>query len=130
MNPKSLLWPTGVAVVVAALALLLAHGPVASSTMRMGGSPTTDSKVQSGHAQVQISMFEFAPTAITVKAGTRVTFTNHDSTAHTATANSGAWDTGTINPNSSKTIVLNQPGVYPYHCAFHAFMTGSVTVVQ
>ncbi len=31
-------------------------------------------------------------------AGARVTFTNHDQTAHTATAGNSGFDTGTVNP--------------------------------
>ena len=57
-----------------------------------------------------------------------MTWTNHDNTAHTATANGGSFDTGTLKPNASKTIDLKRPGTYGYHCAFHAFMTATVTV--
>jgi len=63
-----------------------------------------------------------------VRAGTRVTWTNHDATAHTATADQGALDTGTIQPNASPTIDFTRPGTYTYHCAFHAFMTATITV--
>ena len=63
-----------------------------------------------------------------VTAGTRVTWTNHDATAHTATANGGGFDTGTVAPKASRTIDFKHPGTFTYHCAFHAFMTATITV--
>ncbi len=88
----------------------------------------TSAVVKSGHATVQISNFAFSPDRITVKAGTRITWTNHDKTAHTATAINHSFDTGTIAPKASKTVEFKRPGVYKYHCLFHAFMTGTVVV--
>jgi plastocyanin len=79
---------------------------------------------------VAISNYAFSPAHLTVRAGTQITFTNHDATAHTATADHGGCDTGTIAPRHSRTIDVRRPGKYPYHCLFHAFMTGSLTVVS
>jgi plastocyanin len=55
-----------------------------------------------------------------------VTFTNHDQT--TATQSGGAFDTGTIAPGASRTVVLERPGTYTYYCQFHAFMRATVVV--
>lgn len=88
----------------------------------------TSAIVTSGHTAVQISNYAFIPARITVKAGTRITWTNHDKTAHTATANNHSFDTGTIAPKASKTVDFKRPGVYRYHCVFHAFMTATVVV--
>jgi plastocyanin len=79
---------------------------------------------------VAITNYAFTPAHLTVKAGTKVTWTNHDATAHTATADHGGFGTGTIDPHHSATVRLAKPGTYPYHCIFHAFMTGTVTVVR
>ncbi len=75
-------------------------------------------------------MFAFKPETLTVRVGTRVTFTNHDQTAHTATALNGTFGTGSINPGKSATIVLKRAGTYSYHCLFHEFMTGTIKVVS
>jgi plastocyanin len=83
-----------------------------------------------GNAKVKVYMFAFEPSKLTVKVGTRITFTNKDMTAHTATALNESFDTGTIQPGQSKTIVVTRAGTFPYHCLFHAFMTGTLTVVQ
>jgi len=63
-----------------------------------------------------------------VTVGTRVTWTNHDATAHTATANGGGFDTKTVAPKASRTIDFKHPGTFTYHRAFHAFMTATITV--
>ncbi len=79
--------------------------------------------------QDTIKNYAFAPVSLTVKAGAHITWTNRDTTAHTATADQGAFDTQTINPGQSGTINFKRPGTYTYHCAFHAFMTGTIKVV-
>jgi plastocyanin len=77
---------------------------------------------------VLISGYAFRPATITVAPGARVTFTNRDQTNHTATSNSGAFDTGTIGPRASRTVILKRPGTYTYLCQFHAFMKATVVV--
>jgi plastocyanin len=121
---RALLLPAVAAVVVAVVALLVRGGAPA-----MHESRAAVSTVRSGHVTVAISNYAFSPDTLTVRAGTRITFTNHDSTAHTATANHGAFGTGTIQPGHSHTITVTKPGTDPYHCLFHAFMTGTITVV-
>ncbi len=79
---------------------------------------------------LRVANFAFHPNTLTVKAGTKITVTNNDSTAHTATAKSGAFDSGTIKPGESVSFTLNKPGVYHYYCQFHAFMNGTITVVR
>ena len=93
-------------------------------------SPRSTATVTGKAAAVTIKNYAFASQSLTVKVGTRVTWTNRDSTAHTATADQGSFDSGTINSGQSKTIEFSRPGKYPYHCAFHAFMTGTITVVR
>jgi plastocyanin len=94
-----------------------------------GGDEAGQAGSASATAAVAIDDFSFAPPHITVTAGTTVDFTNHDSTAHTATARGGAaFDSGTIAPGKSRGITLREPGTYSYYCAFHPFMTGTITV--
>ena len=121
---RALVLPTVAAVAVLVVALLARSGAPATHESRAAASV-----VRAGHVHVTVKMYAFSPSRLTVKAGTRITFTNDDATAHTATADHGGFGTGTIDPHHSATITLAKPGTYPYHCAFHAFMTGSVTVV-
>lgn len=80
-------------------------------------------------ANVGISAYKFVPSTISVKRGGSVTFSNRDPTAHTATADTGSsFDTGTLQQGQSKKVTFETSGTFPYHCVFHAFMTGSVIV--
>lgn len=124
MHIKSLILPAGAALAVALVAFGLANHTSGSS------SPRSAAIVTGRAAAVTIKNYAFAPQSLTVKVGTRVSWTNRDSTAHTATMDQGALDTGTINPGQSKTIEFTHPGTYAYHCAFHAFMTGTITVIR
>jgi plastocyanin len=64
-----------------------------------------------------------------VKSGAKVAVTNDDSTAHTFTADDGkSFDTGTLDPGSSKTVSVSKPGSYAYHCNIHSFMKGTLVV--
>lgn len=123
MRIRSLIPPTGAAVVIAVLALALANHGGSS------GTPATTT-VAAGTAAVTIKNFAFAPQTLTVRVRTRVTWTNRDATAHTATMDQGSLDTGTINPGQSRTLDFRRPGTYAYHCAFHAFMTGTIRVLR
>jgi OOP family OmpA-OmpF porin len=69
----------------------------------------------------------YAPTPLTVAAGTTVTFGNNDGTSHTATADNGAWNVS-LAPGQTGTAKLTTPGMYTYHCTIHAFMTGTIVV--
>jgi plastocyanin len=100
----------------------------ASANANASGSSRAAVEVVAAHAvNVSISNYAFHPATLTVAAGTRITFTNHDQTAHTATASSG-FDTGTVDPGKSGTVTFKKPGTYTYYCQFHAFMHGEVIV--
>ena len=77
---------------------------------------------------VSIAGFAFSPTSITINVGDRVTWTNTDSVAHTATAASGAFDTGNIDQGQSATVRFTQPGTFSYVCTPHPSMTGTIRV--
>lgn len=79
---------------------------------------------------VSIPGFEFSPAEITISEGDIVTWTNNHSVTHTSTSDDGGveWDSGPLLPGESFSHIFADPGVYPYHCAFHPSMTGTVTV--
>jgi plastocyanin len=78
--------------------------------------------------QVLIHDFKFESATLTVKAGTVVKFVNHDTAAHTATADDGSFDTGSIAPGGSADVHLDKAGTFTYKCSFHPSMTGTITV--
>jgi manganese oxidase len=77
---------------------------------------------------VSIKNFAFDPPNATVAPGTTVTWVNDDQVPHTATANDGAFDSGTLQPGQSYSFAFDKPGTYAYHCNIHPYMTATVTV--
>src|SRR5215208_1895164 len=74
---------------------------------------------------VSIKNFAFNPPNTTVSPGTTVTWVNNDQTAHTVTANDGAFDSGTLQPGQSYSFAFDKPGTYAYHCNIHPTMTAT-----
>ena len=71
----------------------------------------------------------FSPNPITVPAGASVTWSNASGVSHTATADGGAWTTGVVSPGqTSAQIAFPNPGTFPYHCAIHPSMHGTIVV--
>jgi plastocyanin len=84
-------------------------------------------------ASVSAVDFDFNPKSISINPGDSITFTNNGNVAHTATADNGSFDTGSLAPGDSKTITIKAPGTYPYYCKFHGGpggvgMSGTVVV--
>jgi len=101
--------------------------PIASSAP-MSMAPGASSAPAASGEQVTISDFKFAPETVTVSAGTTVTWTNADSTQHTATADDGSFDSGVLAQNATYSETFDTPGTYTYHCTIHPNMVGTVTV--
>jgi plastocyanin len=72
----------------------------------------------------------YAPDTLTVHLGDHVVWTNIGQAAHTVTADGGAFDSGSLNTHQTWTFVFSKVGTYAYHCTFHPWMKGTVTVVQ
>jgi plastocyanin len=120
------------------IASLVAVAALAGAVAGCGGSDATPPATQSGGSaqpaalsgdSLTISNFKFTPASVAVSRGARITVANHDTTAHTATADDGhSFDTGNIDPGSSATLTLSKTGTYKYHCSIHPFMHGSIVV--
>lgn len=121
---RSLLPPSIAAVVIAVVALALGQSRASVSTK--GSSAVVTGKL----ASIKIANYAYQPTALTVRAGTKITVTNSDQTAHTATARTGAFDSGTVTSGKPQSFTVTKPGVYHYYCQFHAFMSGTITVIK
>src|SRR5262249_56493515 len=77
---------------------------------------------------VAIVDFDFQPKVLPTSLGTRVTWTNNGITTHTSTNNAGVWDSGFLNLGQSFGFTFNSTGTFPYFCALHPFMEGTITV--
>jgi plastocyanin len=68
------------------------------------------------------------PASLTIVKAAKVTWMNDDSTTHTVTSDTGAFESGNLSPGNSFTHQFNDAGTFPYHCSIHTFMKGTVTV--
>ena len=78
--------------------------------------------------EVVIANFSFEPATLTVKAGTTVTWVNHDDEPHTATATDKRFNSKTLDNGDRFSQEFKAPGVYNYYCALHPHMTGKIIV--
>jgi plastocyanin len=94
-----------------------------------GESHETASPVASGaegEVAANIKDFAFDPGTIEFAAGTPVTWTNHDSTAHTVSQSGGGFESGKLDPGMTFSFTFDTPGTYDYFCQFHPNMAGTI----
>jgi plastocyanin len=85
----------------------------------------------SGSTLVAIRSFSFQAGDVTIKVGSSVTWVNCEpagTEAHTSTSDQAGWQSPLLAPGDVFTRTFDTPGVFPYHCDPHPFMTGVVTV--
>jgi len=102
------------------------------SSMNSTSSNSTNPPAAQSANTVTIQNFAFSPASITVKKGTKVTWTNKDSTTHTVTETDSQKgpDSGNLSPGNSYSFTFDTAGTYHYHCSIHTTMTGTVTVTE
>ena len=99
--------------------------PVDSSIPPLPPIPGTE------EVKISIANFAFAPATITIKSGTKVTWTNQDSVQHTATSILSppeSFDSGLLARGESFSFTFTKPGTYDYHCTPHPSMKGKIIV--
>jgi plastocyanin len=84
--------------------------------------------VAAGPVSVEIRDFEYGPPRLTVSAGTKVTWTNHDEETHTITSTTGAFGSTGLSHEETFTQTFTRPGTYAYFCALHPQMRATVVV--
>ena len=140
MRVKALLAP---ALIAASLAFVACGGDDETTTTTESAPPAETTTEQSGGAsapapsgeaqrseKVKIVEFTYQPDPVAVQAGGKVIWQNEDAAPHTATADDGSFDTGTIEQGKLKSETFEQPGTYPYFCEIHPDMHGTVEVVE
>jgi plastocyanin len=75
----------------------------------------------------------YDPNPVQAKAGDTVTWTNNDSTPHTATSGKdskpdGTFDSSTLAQDKSFSFTFEEPGEYPCFCTLRPNMAGTVSV--
>ncbi len=101
--------------------------PAESSATPTPAETSTAPTPDAPKAAIGISNFMFTVPA-SVGPGAKITVTNEDSVAHTVTSDTGAFDVK-VNPGATATLTApTKPGSYPFDCAIHSSMTGTLVV--
>ena len=107
---KKRIWPAVVVLGIVLAGLTAAHGAERSAV------------------SVAVQEFKFAPPVLTVRAGTTVTWTNHDEETHTVTSATGAFASAGLGHEEGFSQTFTRPGRYEYFCALHPHMKAAVIV--
>ena len=101
----------------------------AAGSESAGAAAGCEKSTETGTVAATIAGFAFNPATITAKVGDVVTWTNNDSTGHTATLKSeSSCDTGTIAAGATGSIKFTTAGTFDYFCKIHPNMTGKIEV--
>jgi plastocyanin len=79
-------------------------------------------------ATVDIDNFTFTPAALTVTAGTTVTWKNEDDSPHRIGDKNGTFKSAALDTDDSYSHTFVAPGEYPYICTIHPYMVGKIIV--
>lgn len=84
-------------------------------------------------SEVDIKDYAYAPATITVKKGTKVTWTNQDAVRHDITPDNESADfkaSELLAKGESYSVTFNTAGTYTYYCSPHTYMKGTVIVTE
>lgn len=138
MKNKSILAVVAIVVVAAIVVGVVALGgnkkdDTSNNTMNTMNNSTSSSSSSKTVATdtVAIQNFAFSPETITVKVGTKVTWTNKDSAGHTVTGDtSDGPASDTLAQGASYSFTFSKAGTFTYACSIHPDMKGTVIVTN
>ena len=113
-----------------------ANGDQSAPAVTASSAPPSQATGRSAkaHAAATISVnmedFFFSPASVSVHVGDLVTWHNRGKQPHTATADNGSFDTGTVPAGGSGSHMFTQPGTFTYVCTIHPNMHGTVRVLS
>jgi plastocyanin len=82
-----------------------------------------------GPTAIGIDNFSFTPPTLTVPQGATVTWTNGDDVPHKIVSTDGKFaPSPVLDTNQKYAATFAAPGKYPYFCALHPHMTGTIVV--
>jgi plastocyanin len=83
---------------------------------------------ETGTTEVAIDNFVFSPERLVVKAGTTVTWVNHDDIPHTVASKDRLFKSKVMDTEESYSFTFTAPGEYTYFCSLHPHMTATIVV--
>ena len=114
MNLRQLLVPSMQVLLLVAMAAVVSYATAAAAP--------------EGSNVVMAKDFMFAPTSLTVAAGSTVTWTNRDDEPHTVVSEGGLFRSAALDTNESFSFRFDKPGTYRYTCTIHPRMVGTIVV--
>jgi plastocyanin len=97
---------------------MLSWGAICSPSTAGASDPT----------KILVKDFMFAPTSLTVNAGSTVTWANMDDEPHTVVSDTGLFRSGAMDTNESFSFKFDKPGTYHFTCSIHPRMVGTIVV--
>jgi plastocyanin len=110
--------------------------PVASTPTQAASTPTA---VSPSSTAVEVKLVEppfkppqswiFEPMTVTVKVGTKITWTNTGAVLHTVDSDDNqTFKSGDLQPQATFTFTATTAGTFTYHCHYHPWMKGTLVV--
>ena len=79
-------------------------------------------------AAITIQNYKFFPEALTIKAGTTVTWTNKDEDPHTVMSLTGEPRSDALDTGQTFSYAFTKPGTYQIMCTLHPQMHATIVV--
>ena len=118
-------------ILLAAIIVLIMATNISCGKSGSSGYNTPPPPVTPGPGTVSIAGMAFKPATLTVKMGTKITWTNNDGFAHTVTSDDGStFSSGNVAAAGVFTFTPSAAGTINYHCNIHSGMTATITVTQ
>ena len=111
-----------------AMMLLLLTVSICGACKKSSNTTTPSSSSGPGTNEVWMQNTAFTPSSITVSVNTTIKWTNKDGMIHTVTSTTGLFDSGNISSGGVYSRQFTTTGTFPYKCAIHSGMTGTVIV--
>ena len=129
MSHRSLAALSAIAIVVLAGCSSSTTSTAASAAAPSAAAPQVCKETtEAGAVAVSIVDFSFQPADIAARTGQVIAFTNGGAKPHTATLDGGQCATPTLSSGKSDGLVFSAAGSYPFHCAIHPAMKGTIVI--
>lgn len=106
---------------------------MSSATPNAQSTSQADTSTAVAASEVDIKDYAYAPATITIKKGTKVTWTNQDAVRHDVTPDNESADfkaSEILSKGESYSATFNSVGTYSYYCSPHTYMRGTVVVTE
>lgn len=117
------------------ITILLIGGLIFFYSSRQTYAPTTPTQATTqpttqNETAITINNFAFSPQELTIKIGTKVTWTNQDNVQHQIVNDPSGetFKSDLLSNGQSYSFTFDKAGTYMYHCSPHPSMTAKIIV--